>query len=274
MRRKHKILIVHEDARIAQFFDRIMQAAGRYEIRAESDPTQAAQAAADFLPDLVLLDLGPQKLSARAAALRIREDPSFATTPIILVASPLMKLESADLGVINQYPWLKIQEKPEIILQIIDCYIPKRPEDSVMTAKGASSRVRGEPIHLSHCLQGWPPEGPNHFRWEDEQLLYSPPWDRSLPYDDTDKTVIPTLSQWNDFWRICDEIDVWAWPPWLGDEYVCDGLQWSIRFAVGDLRVESEGQLHSSPDDFDGKLKRLHHALQRMTGWQPKDGDW
>jgi len=30
----------------------------------------------------------------------------------------------------------------------------------------------------------------------------------------------------------------------------------------------------SSPADFDGKLKRLHHTLQAMTGWQPKAGDW
>jgi len=55
---------------------------------------------------------------------------------------------------------------------------------------------------------------------------------------------------------------------------VIDGLQWGTTIEIGDWCVESEGQVTGSPSDFDEKLKRLHHALQEITGWQLLDNDW
>ena len=123
------------------------------------------------------------------------------------------------------------------------------------------------PTKLLHCLQGWPPPGPNHFRWEHGQLVYMLP-DRSLDSRNWDKVVVPTLTQWYEFWRVCDEIDVWSWPPTLGDMSVCDGLQWVLELEVSGRRVASEGQVHGAPPDTGSKLMRLHRALQAMAGWQ------
>jgi len=127
-----------------------------------------------------------------------------------------------------------------------------------------------EPIKLKHCLQGGPPPGPNAFRWQGGQLTYMLP-NRSLKRSDWDKMVTPTAAQWEEFWRVCDEIDVWSWPPSLGDVRVFDGLSWETELEVGSRRVVSRGQVWGSPPDFEPKLMRLHEALQALTGWQLKE---
>jgi hypothetical protein len=101
-----------------------------------------------------------------------------------------------------------------------------------------------QPATLFHCLQGWPPKGPNHFRWERGGLTYSL---RNLARDSStcDRVMVPTASQWQEFWTTCDEVDVWSWPPSLGDTSVDDGLQWIIELEVGRRRVRSTGQVQA-----------------------------
>ncbi len=124
-----------------------------------------------------------------------------------------------------------------------------------------------EPTKLFHCLQGWPPRGPNHFRWQDNRLVYMLP-DWALDSHHWDKVIIPTRIQWQEFWRTCDEINVWCWPRRLGDMQVIDGLSWHTELEVGSRRVVSRGQVVGSPADFRPKLMRLHEALQVIVGWQ------
>src|SRR5688572_28556349 len=107
------------------------------------------------------------------------------------------------------------------------------------------------------CLQGYPPPGPNAFRWQGGRLTYMLP-DMSLGRRDWERAMTPTPAQWEGFWRICDEIDVWSWPPTLGDLHVIDGLQWITELEVGSRRMASTGQVLGSPPDFPAKLMRLH----------------
>lgn len=123
-----------------------------------------------------------------------------------------------------------------------------------------------EPIKLKHCLQGWPPRGPNAFHWRNGRLTYMLP-DRSHHHQDWDKVMTPLPAQWEEFWQVCDEIDVWSWPPSLGDRHVIDGLQWITELEVGTRYVASCGQVQGSPPDFVAKLMRFHQALQEMAGW-------
>jgi hypothetical protein len=92
---------------------------------------------------------------------------------------------------------------------------------------------------------------------------------RSFDPRDWDKKVTPTRAQWERFWCVCEEIDVWSWPPRLGNMSVIDGLQWDTKLEIGSRRVASNGQVHGSPPDFGPKLMRLHRALQALAGWKP-----
>ncbi len=124
-----------------------------------------------------------------------------------------------------------------------------------------------EPVRLKHGLQGWPPDGPNSFCWQSGHLTFMLPG-FSNNSRDWDESMTPTAEQWEKFWQVCDEIDVWSWPPTLGDLHLCDGLQWITELEVGSRSMASRGQVHGSPPGFREKLKLLHQTLQAMVGWQ------
>ena len=130
-----------------------------------------------------------------------------------------------------------------------------------------------QPTTLYHCLQGWPPEGPNAFRWERGALVYMLSDLRRDP-STWDRVMVPTTSQWQDFWTACDEVDVWSWPPSLGDTSVIDGLQWIIDLEVGGRRVKSTGQVDGAPPGIYESLMRLHRLLQGMVGWHESEKKW
>ena len=113
---------------------------------------------------------------------------------------------------------------------------------------------------------GWPPPGPNTFRFHDNQLEY-------ILFDDDvyrkcgNKVVVPTDDQWLDFWKLCDEVDVWSWPEDVSNNNVIDGIEWRINYQIGDRRVRSYGQVSGAPSHIQENLFRLHEALQAVTGW-------
>src|SRR5712664_769703 len=128
-----------------------------------------------------------------------------------------------------------------------------------------------EPTKLHHGLSGWPPQGPNAFRWESGRLVYM--FARSgVHRSKWDEAVTPSISQWEGLWRVCDEIDVWSWPATQGDMRVRDGLQWITELEFDGRSVASRGQVHGSPPGFKEKRMRLHRTLQAMAGWHHPDG--
>ncbi len=134
------------------------------------------------------------------------------------------------------------------------------------TNPSARQRRKWQPIELLHGLQGWPPPGPNCFRWQGGHLHYS-----------SGKWVTPTPAQWEEFWRVCDEIDVWSWPPAISNPEltVIDGLSSYTELKIGSRYVASIGQVVGSPPDFPEKLMRLHRALQALAGWnRPTDAQY
>lgn len=141
--------------------------------------------------------------------------------------------------------------------------LPKPPMPLSVPKKESGGFANAEefhPIRLRHCLQGWPPPGPNGFAWQNDRLTYS-------VGGSGESMIIPTREQWEEFWRVCDEIDVWSWPPRLGDRWVIDGLEWTLVLECRGRAVVSEGQVHGSPEGLYEKLMRLHRTLQSMAGW-------
>jgi hypothetical protein len=128
-----------------------------------------------------------------------------------------------------------------------------------------------EPVRLEHHLFGRPSAGPNNFLWQSGRLTFSL-LDRFYSQLLVEPTT-PTAAQWEEFWRVCDEIDVWSWPPTLGDVHMRHGLQWITLLEVGSRRMASNGQVDGSPPGFYAKLMRFHQALQAMVGWQTIEGE-
>ena len=115
-------------------------------------------------------------------------------------------------------------------------------------------------------MSGFPPGGPNYFRWLDGRLLYR---HRELH----DLEIVPSPEAWQSFWQACDALDVWNWPSYIGPEYpVFDGLQYQLRIAVADRRIESSGQLVGQSDEVRDRVLALHRACQELVGWSGGHG--
>ena len=119
-----------------------------------------------------------------------------------------------------------------------------------------------EPTKLHHGLSGWPPQGPNAFRWESGRLVYM--FARSgVHRSKWDEAVTPSISQWEGLWRVCDEIDVWSWPATQGDMRVRDGLQWITELEFDGRSVASRGQVQR----FSPRVQREAYApASDLTG--------
>lgn len=83
--------------------------------------------------------------------------------------------------------------------------------------------------------------------------------------------MVPTHSQWEDFSKLCDELDVWSWPPDYQRMKILDGLLWTFELEIGERRVAFDSQMAGCPREFYSSLMRLHRLLQAMTGWRPPE---
>ena len=81
--REARVLIVEDDEEIAQVLQRSLRMEG-YETRIASDGEQALDMAADYIPDLVVLDLGLPKLDGMEVARRIRKSGDV---PILMLTA-------------------------------------------------------------------------------------------------------------------------------------------------------------------------------------------
>jgi len=70
--RAPRVLVVEDDHEIAQVLQRSLRLEG-YEVRVASDGQAALETAADYVPDLVVLDLGLPKVDGMEVARRLRE---------------------------------------------------------------------------------------------------------------------------------------------------------------------------------------------------------
>ena len=81
--RDARVLIVEDDEEIAQVLQRSLRMEG-YETRIASDGELALDMAADYIPDLVVLDLGLPKLDGMEVARRIRKSGDV---PILMLTA-------------------------------------------------------------------------------------------------------------------------------------------------------------------------------------------
>jgi two-component system response regulator MprA len=89
--RPPRVLVVEDDAEISQALQRSLRLDG-YDVRIASDGEQGLTAAAEFLPDLIVLDLGLPKLDGIEVARRVRDGSSA----VSLTDVPILMLTARD----------------------------------------------------------------------------------------------------------------------------------------------------------------------------------
>ena len=82
----HRVLAVDDDPVIQRLLEVNLEMEG-YEVRLASDGLQAVDAARDFRPDVILLDVMMPNMDGWEACATIKQDADFAETPVVFLSA-------------------------------------------------------------------------------------------------------------------------------------------------------------------------------------------
>ena len=88
---KPRILIVDDEPSFVRLLKLVLERTGRYMVRKENDATKALEAAREFQPDLILLDLVMPKVDGDSVAQALRAESQFSHTPIVFLSATVVE---------------------------------------------------------------------------------------------------------------------------------------------------------------------------------------
>ncbi len=93
-----KILIVDDEQSLTRMVKRVLESSGPYQVRIENDSLQAFNAARDFNPDLIILDILMPNMDGGDVATRIRSYKKLENVPIIFISAMVAPEEASNNG--------------------------------------------------------------------------------------------------------------------------------------------------------------------------------
>jgi CheY-like chemotaxis protein len=88
---KKRILLVDDEEGFTRLVQVNLERTGRYIVREENDPTNAVETAAEFQPDLILLDLVMPKMDGPRLSRQIQNDPRLKETRIMFLTGSIAR---------------------------------------------------------------------------------------------------------------------------------------------------------------------------------------
>jgi len=116
---KTKILVVDDEERLTKMVKLNLERTGNYEIRTENLATNALNAARDFKPDLILLDIMMPDVSGEVIAQQILDDEELRDIKIIFLTALVTKSETETKG--SEVAGRTFLAKPVKIDELIAC---------------------------------------------------------------------------------------------------------------------------------------------------------
>lgn len=117
--KKKRILVVDDLARNTRLLKLCLEQTNDYVVREENDPKAALFAAAEFHPDLILLDVMMPDLDGGELATRFKENLKLKDVPIVFLTAAVTKGEiAAGGGQLGGFPFLA---KPVVLKEVIAC---------------------------------------------------------------------------------------------------------------------------------------------------------
>lgn len=116
---KKRILVVDDEESLTRLLKVCLEETGEFQVQAENVATHALEAARQFDPDLILLDVMMPELDGGILVNQFKESPRFKDTPIVFLTALATPAEVHQHGgVIGGLPFLA---KPVNIPEVIDC---------------------------------------------------------------------------------------------------------------------------------------------------------
>jgi len=116
---KKRVLIVDDEEGFARILKLNLEATNQYDVRVENKGSAALQAACEFKPNLILLDIVMPDTEGSQVADQIEETEALKGTPIVFLTAVVSRDEvKTSQDVIGGYPFLA---KPVSLEQVIEC---------------------------------------------------------------------------------------------------------------------------------------------------------
>ena len=104
---KRRILVIDDEVGFTALLKLNLEKTGRFEIRTENDGTRSFQAARDFRPDLVLLDVVMPGMDGGEVLAQLRADDKLKQIPVIfLTATMSPEAVAARSGAVGGIPFV------------------------------------------------------------------------------------------------------------------------------------------------------------------------
>jgi two-component system, OmpR family, alkaline phosphatase synthesis response regulator PhoP len=113
------ILAVDDDIQATRMIKWTLERTGRYEVREVNDSTRVLEAARQFKPDLILLDICMPRAEGVEVAFLIRADEEFQGTPVVFLTSLVTEQEAAGDGTASG--GFHFVAKPVRLARLITC---------------------------------------------------------------------------------------------------------------------------------------------------------
>ena len=114
-----RILIIDDEVGLTHLLQVNLQRAGAYQVRFVNRGSEALEAAREFRPDLVLLDVVMPDMDGGQVAAELQDDAQLKHTPIVFLTAIVSKGEAkTHRGVIGGLPFLA---KPVSVQDVVRC---------------------------------------------------------------------------------------------------------------------------------------------------------
>jgi len=93
MTEKRKVLIIDDEKGFTSMLQLNLESMGAFDVRVENDSAQALEAASQYQPDIILLDVIMPKMEGPDIAQELRQHEFLKNTPVIFLTATITKDE-------------------------------------------------------------------------------------------------------------------------------------------------------------------------------------
>lgn len=123
---KTRILLVDDEKSFTNLLKLNLEETGNYDVRVENWAEDALNAAKQFRPDIILLDIVMPRLPGGNVAAMIKETPELRDTPIVFLTAAVRRhqVEEND-GIICDFPCIAKPATVDMVVETIEKHVRK-----------------------------------------------------------------------------------------------------------------------------------------------------
>ena len=95
---RKKLLIIDNEQELTEMLKTALEELGGFHVRTENNPSFAVEAARQFLPDLIVLDIKMPDLDGADVILRLRNETDLARIPVVFLTGNVSENECKGPG--------------------------------------------------------------------------------------------------------------------------------------------------------------------------------